>query len=133
MLLELSKKKITLVDNTVENLNSAKIYLVFKDLTIKQSDVVKMYFNEKEQFKIENDVFKINPTSFLGNRITVKVVVYHENLTATVYETSMDIEQYFSLGKQPYEKMPQVLIDINKEIKRLEDKILDLEKHKNLF
>lgn len=133
MLLELQNGDVILKDNTVENLNGARIYLKFKDVSLTHTDAVKLYFNEKEQFRIANDVFRINPTSFTGRSINVKVVVYRNNNTTMVYQRLMQIEQYFSLGKQPYEKMPQILIDINKEIKRLEDKILDLEKHKNLF
>lgn len=133
MLLELKDNDIILKDNTVENLNNAKIYLDFMDIVIKASDVVKLYLNGKEQFRTESNVFRINPTSFMGSKVALKVIVYHSNATITVYERSMELEQYFSLGKQPHEKMPQVLIDINKVINGLESRIEDLEKHKNLL
>lgn len=133
MLLELQNGDVILKDNTVENLNGARIYLKFKDVSLKHTDAVKLYFNEKEQFRIANDVFRINPTSFIGRSINVKVVVYRDNNTTVVYQRLMQIEQYFSLGKQPYEKMPQILIDINKEILKLSDRITDLEKEKNVI
>lgn len=133
MLLELQNGDVILKDNTVENLNGARIYLKFKDVSLKHTDAVKLYFNEKEQFRIANDVFRINPTSFIGRSINVKVVVYRDNNTTVVYQRLMQIEQYFSLGKQPYEKMPQILIDINKEILKLSDRITDLEKEKNVL
>lgn len=133
MLLELQNGDVILKDNTVENLNGARIYLKFKDVSLKHTDAVKLYFNEKEQFRIANDVFRINPTSFTGRSINVKVVVYRDNNTTVVYQRLMQIEQYFSLGKQPYEKMPQILIDINKEILKLSDRITDLEKEKNVL
>lgn len=133
MLLELQNGDVILKDNTVENLNGARIYLKFKDVSLKHTDAVKLYFNEKEQFRIANDVFRINPTSFIGRSINVKVVVYRDNNTTVVYQRLMQIEQYFSLGKQPYEKMPQILIDINKEILKLSDRITDLEKDKNVI
>lgn len=133
MLLELQSGDVILKDNTVENLNGARIYLKFKDVSLKHTDAVKLYFNEKEQFRIANDVFRINPTSFIGRSINVKVVVYRDNNTTVVYQRLMQIEQYFSLGKQPYEKMPQILIDINKEILKLSDRITDLEKEKNVI
>lgn len=133
MLLELQNGDVILKDNTVENLNGARIYLKFKDVSLKHTDAVKLYFNEKEQFRIANDVFRINPTSFTGRSINVKVVVYRDNNTTVVYQRLMQIEQYFSLGKQPYEKMPQILIDINKEILKLSDRITDLEKDKNVI
>lgn len=133
MLLELQNGDVILKDNTVENLNGARIYLKFKDVSLKHTDAVKLYFNEKEQFRIANDVFRIDPTSFIGRSINVKVVVYRDNNTTVVYQRLMQIEQYFSLGKQPYEKMPQILIDINKEILKLSDRITDLEKDKNVI
>lgn len=133
MLLELQNGDVILKDNTVENLNGARIYLKFKDVSLKHTDAVKLYFNEKEQFRIANDVFRIDPTSFIGRSINVKVVVYRDNNTTVVYQRLMQIEQYFSLGKQPYEKMPQILIDINKEILKLSDRIADLEKEKNVI
>lgn len=133
MLLELQNGDVILKDNTIENLNGARIYLKFKDVSLKHTDAVKLYFNEKEQFRIANDVFRINPTSFIGRSINVKVVVYRDNNTTVVYQRLMQIEQYFSLGKQPYEKMPQILIDINKEILKLSDRITDLEKEKNVI
>lgn len=133
MLLELQNGDVILKDNTVENLNGARIYLKFKDVSLKHTDAVKLYFNEKEQLRIANDVFRINPTSFIGRSVNVKVVVYRDNNTTVVYQRLMPIEQYFSLGKQPYEKMPQILIDINKEILKLSDRITDLEKEKNLI
>lgn len=133
MLLELQNGDVILKDNTVENLNGARIYLKFKDVSLKHTDAVKLYFNEKEQLRIANDVFRINPTSFTGRSINVKVVVYRDNNTTVVYKRLMQIEQYFSLGKQPYEKMPQILIDINKEILKLSDRITDLEKEKNVI
>lgn len=133
MLLELQNGDVILKDNTVENLNGARIYLKFKDVSLKHTDAVKLYFNEKEQFRIANDVFRIDPTSFIGRSINVKVVVYRDNNTTVVYQRLMQIEQYFSLGKQPYEKMPQILIDINKEFLKLSDRITDLEKEKNVI
>lgn len=133
MLLELHNGDIELIHNTIENINSAQIYLIFKDITIQHNDIVRLFFNHKEQYKVSNNTFRVNPTSFLGRNINVKVEVYKNNNEVILYEKVMELEQYFSLGRQPYEKMPQVLVDINHEIKKLETRIEELEKEKNVI
>lgn len=133
MLLELRNGDIELIHNTIENINSAQIYLIFKDITIQHNDIVRLFFNHKEQYKVSNNTFRVNPTSFLGRNINVKVEVYKNNNEVILYEKVMELEQYFSLGRQPYEKMPQVLVDINHEIKKLETRIEELEKEKNVI
>lgn len=133
MLLELNNGDIILKDNSIENLNSAKIYLNFKDLTLRHSDSVKLYFNEVEQFRVANETFRINATSLLGRKVNVSVVVYRQDSTTITYQKVMELEQYFSLGKQAYEKLPQVLIDINKRFEELSNRIKELEKESNVI
>lgn len=133
MLLELNNGDIILKDNSIENLNNAKIYLSFKDLTLRHSDSVKLYFNEVEQFRVANETFRINATSLLGRKVNVSVVVYRQDSTTITYQKVMELEQYFSLGKQAYEKLPQVLIDINKRFEELSNRIKELEKESNVI
>lgn len=133
MILILNDGLIRVEQNSLENINNAKIYLNFQDLHLQHNHIVKLMFNKVEMYKTGINTFKINPKIFTGNIMEIEVVVFQDSKVLKEYSGNTQLEEYFSFGSQGYEKIPQILIDLNKEIKKLEDRILELEKEKNVI
>ncbi len=133
MILTLRNNDIVISRNSLENVNRAKIFLNFEDFDFKQNYYAKIFFNGQDLEKISENVFKINPRCFNGNILNIKVMIYSGTEVVKEFECSSRLEQYFSFGTQPYEKIPEVLIEINKEINKLENRIIELEKEKNVI
>lgn len=133
MLLELKNDTIEIKDNTIENIENATINLIIKDFEVNHNHIINLYFNGKALEQIKTNVYRIEPTLITKNLIEIKVVAYDSTGFMKTYVKNISIERYFSFGKQGYEKIPQVILDINKKIQELENKFLELEKEKNLL
>lgn len=133
MILTLKNGLVKLKENSLENINDALIYLDFQDFELGHNHIVKVFFNNIEQYKVSINKFKINPRSFTNNNMEIKIHVLSATGFSKEYIGIFNLEQYFSFGKQGYEKIPQVLIDLNKEIQKLENRIIELEKEKNVI
>lgn len=125
MILELNNGEIKVKKNTIEKIEHALIYLEVKDMVVTNSDIVTLFINDKKVNKINNTTFDISFSNILENENKLSVTIMRGN-TLNTYSTNVEIKKYFSLGDLPYNKHPQIIIDIFNEIEKLKKEIQEL-------
>lgn len=131
MILELNQGGIRIKQNSCENKSGALIFLEFKDMIITNLNTIKVFIEGKELIQTKPNVFRIDFTLLRSAESRLEVVV--EGPTMKIYQTNLVIEEYISFGKLETDRFPQAFIDLNNQIKLLNDRIKKLETTKSII
>lgn len=132
MILKVTKDDIKIISQSVENINNAQIILDLSFFSTKLKENLKVYINEEELEHINHHNFKVPAHIYTNELAKITIVIYSGSEIFTINKV-FELQKYFSLGPDLKERIPQVIIDINKKIKLLEDRIKELEKERNLL
>jgi hypothetical protein len=126
MILEMNKGNIKILENSCERSEGCQIYLRFADRVITNKTEIKMYINDKQIEQIKPNIWNMDGSLHTGEE-SIVVVTVNNNGYSEIYQGVFVIKNYLSFGELGENKFPQVLLDMNKKIKTLEDRVKILE------
>lgn len=132
MILEMKNGGISILKDSLERTDKVNIRLIFRDLNITNRDVVKIYIDKTELKKIDTNLYQFDFSTVRRGENNLRVFVYQNDLTRT-YEKRLTVRSYISFDELGHDKFPQIILDINENIKRLEDKYKEIENKINVI
>lgn len=133
MVLEMNNGEIKVKENSCELKNECYIYMQFKDIIISNKDIIKMYINDIQLEPVKPNIWKIPGVLMDQKEQKIIVLVLQSGGKTKTYQTLIEIKKYISFGKMKEHMFPQIILDQNKKIFQLENRIKEIEKKLTIF